>query len=219
MKLQNRQAASHKAKNYLLFLLEIKNQDSEKFTDTQIYKKLSFSSLNTVRKIRKDLVKLEILQKIDEIFPNNQKFYKIKNQKKLSKLFYEYSQKLSERTYGEILNKKSITYFGKYGKLIQIKYHFKHLKHNTHYYPKSFFIKKICPMCQGKLRNFKSTYGNLSRKCMRCKFTFYDGSIILACEKPLAVKQPLRVRPWHENYGLKRQKALAKMVSKILRES
>ena len=58
----------------------------------------------------------------------------------------------------------------------------------------------------------------MNKKCMCCKFTFYDGSTILGCEKPLTVKQPLRVRPWHENSSLKRQKALAKMVSKILRE-
>jgi len=219
MKLQNRQAAAHKVKKYLIVIKEIRNQGSNKFTDTQIHKKLSLVSLNTMRNIRKDLTKKGILQKASGTYTNNQKFYQIKNQEKLLELYYNYTQKLSEKMHGRISNEMNISYFGKYGKLIQVKYHPANLKRAPHNYPKYFFTKKICPVCQGKLRGFKTTYGEMNRKCMRCKFTFYDGSIILGCEKPLISKQPLRVRPWHENTSVKRQKALAKMVSKILRES
>lgn len=217
--MQNRQALSNEAKNYNIFLKVILGKKYASFSDSQIHRITKIRSLNTVRKIRKELEDLNIVEQKKIKLVNNEKLYEIKNGRKLEELHILYSKRNSEKIHGHISSNEEASYFGKFGELIQIKYHPPELKRLTHFYPIRLYRKKLCPVCQGKLREFKNTSGILNKKCFRCHFTFYDGPTILACAKPLKTKQPLRVRPWHENYSLVRQKALNKIVSKILRET
>lgn len=217
MKMQNRQGLSNEARAHYAFLKIIIEKNGD-FSDSQMHEISSIRSLNTVRKIRKELEKLKIIKQKKIRLPNNEKLYEIQNKRKLIELYNYHSKTISEKIHGAISSGEEASYFGRYGELIQIKYHPASTRRLTHYYPIRFYRKKLCPVCQGKLRDFKDIQGELNKKCPKCKFTFYYGPVILASAKPLKTKQPLRVRPWHKNYNKARQKALNKIVSKILRE-
>jgi len=219
MKMQNRQALSHKAKNHQLFIKQIISQGmSEKFSDTQIYNKLPINSLNTIRKIRHDLEVLGILRHSNENLPNNEKLYEVKNKKKILSYLYYYSELVAEKTNGVISHYDEASYFGKYGPLMKIKYYPPILKKISHYYPIKLYKKNLCPVCQGKLHGLRSGLSILDKRCSKCKFTFYFRSYILGCEKPFKNRKPLEVRPWYTYRHPARQKAMNKIVSKILRE-
>jgi ribosomal protein L37AE/L43A len=218
--MQNQQSRSHEAVNYRDFLNAIIHQGIDnKFSDTQMQKILTISSLNTVRKIRKSLQSKKVLYQTKEKYPNNEKLYQVKNQSKFFGVFYQYSEAVASRVFGEISHWKKAWYFGKYGKLIHIKYYPRTMKKSEHEYPLKLYKKNICPVCQGKLYGFKNRFGTLDRKCIKCKFTFYVGSYISAYEKPIKNKKPAEFTPWNSYYSPSRQKIANKIVGKILRES
>lgn len=217
--MQNRQSLSHRTTNYRLFLQELSEHYGDSFTDTEMLQKLPINSLNTIRKIRIDLQRKGVIKLHEHNLPNNQKRYKISDKRQFIKTLREYTVLNEWKTRSHSFSDESATYFKKFGPLILVKYP-KKLKFRTdHKYPIKLYKRKICPVCQGKLHDFKSGKFNLNDyKCSKCKFTFYYGASILASEKPIKNKKSLNFDPWHSYYNPVRQQAVNKIQGKILRE-
>lgn len=216
MKLQNRQSLSHRITNYHLFLKELSNNLTNSFTDTEMLQKLPISSLNTIRKIRIDLQQNDIVKLHECNLPNNQKRYKISNKQKFIKISREYDVLHAWKEEARVYSDENATYYKKFGPLVLVKY-LKKSPRTDHKYPIRLYKRRICPVCQGKLHDFKSGKFNLDDyKCSNCKFTFYYGSYILACEKPLKNKKPLNYDPWYTYFNPIRQRAVNRIQGKIL---
>ena len=217
--MQNRQSLSHKATNYKLFLQELFNNPGEPFTDTEMLQKLPVKSLNTIRKIRIELQNKRIIKLHEKNIPNNQKRYKLTDNIKFIKMLREYTILYEQKINPHVFSEDNATYFKKFAPFIIVKYNTVLGDRNEHKYPVKLYKRGVCPVCQGKLHDFKSGKFNLNdKKCSKCKFTFYYGALILASEKPIKIKNPLNFNPWNTYNSPVRQNAANKIQAKILRE-
>lgn len=216
--MQNRQSDSHRVTNYKLFLDELFNNPGNTFTDTEMLKKLPVKSLNTIRKIRIDLQNNGAIKLHENNLPNNEKKYKMCNKHILSKLLREYHVLYQQKIESNIISEDNITYFKKFAPFILVKYTQPSTK-PEHKYPKKFYNRGLCPVCQGKLHGFKSGKFNLDDyKCSKCKFTFYSGAYVLASKKPIKNKKALNYAPWNSYDNSAMQRASDKIQRKILRD-
>lgn len=218
--MQNRQSLSHKSTNYKLFLHEIFHNSRQSFTDTTMLERLPIKSLNTIRKIRIDLQNQGIIRLTESGLPNNEKRYKLANKLACLKLLRKYTILHEQKIAYSIITDNNATYFTKFNPLITIKYNSKTWLKPDHKYPLKLYKKGICPVCQGRLHDFKSGKFNLDdKKCSKCKFTFYFGATIVASEKPIKNKKSLNFDPWHSYDNAAWQNTFNKIQGKIMRHT
>lgn len=174
------QGVSHRAvRSFDLFYVAIKySQYAKGFSDASIIRIRPEYSLNTIRNFRERYQKEGIIVPLKQkkTFPNNEKFYKIKNMEKAKRLldyFIEIEiKKEQEKKWGK--------YDHRFGREIpqelDIEYTTKPPKkfNASKKISKTNYIRKICPVCSKKMREFFNSmnYGPLDRKCLNCKFKF-----------------------------------------------
>jgi len=216
MKLQNHQAESHKTENirkYLAVLLDW----TTKISDTRMLKILPIKSLNTIRRIRIRLVESGILRRTNDKMSNNEKLYEIINRQKAHRLFNECSEIIKSKN--PVFHETNVSYFKKWKPFVRISYQSKNLKRKSHLYPLRLYKANVCPVCQGSLINMKfSSYNELDRRCSKCKMLFLGSEQILAFDKPLRLKKPIRVDPWNSYNSPVRQLIVNKIAGKILKD-
>ena len=181
-----KQQDSKRAKAIIDFLeLIILGKDNilKEFSDKQMIQNLTHrQSRNTVKETRK-LLEAENIIKQTRIAAKNEKFYKIIDEKKANfvyneniALFVNNRKHKPEIRFSptKIINKPSSNLNNSF--LLKLQIDGKTEKEWS--YPKIDYQNKICPICKGKLVNFK--HGTLSqvthdldRKCSECKSKFY----------------------------------------------
>jgi len=148
------------------------------FSDVSVIEILKDYSPDTIRNIRKRLEKENIIVPLNlkKKFPKNEKFYKIKNLKKAA----EVSDNFWTIIFQKEREKREGKYFKKFRqrvpKELTIKYEtIPDTKYNRpEKYPRKSYLKKICPICNKKLRESTKSknYRPLDRKCFNCGFKF-----------------------------------------------
>jgi len=173
------QKESKKASGVIDFLeIILRMKKSEEFSDKQMIENLSYGySDNTIRNIRKMLENKKII-KFSKTIANNERFYKVTDKKKAKKIY-----KLAIVLFVSNRKNKPDTVFSptkifrkstsKINYMIRLEIDGKQIK--TWNYPKSKYQKKICPICDGKLIEFKhaGSSHDLDKKCIICKSKFY----------------------------------------------
>ena len=170
---------SKKANGVIDFLeIVLRLKKLEEFSDKQMILNLSHShSHNTVRNIRKMLEVKKII-KNSNTSANNEKFFKIINKTKANQIY-----KLAIDAFVSNRKNKADTVFSptkifrkstsKINYVIRLEINEKQIKKWS--YPRSKYQKKICPICDGKLIEFKhkGSSHDLDKKCIICKSKFY----------------------------------------------
>ena len=173
------QSESKKASGIIDFLeIVLRLKKSEEFSDKQMILNLSHShSHNTVRNIRKMLEDKKII-KNSKTSVNNEKFFKIINKTKANQVY-----KLAINAFvSNRKNNPSVVFTptkifrkstSKINYVIRLEINGKQIKKWS--YPKSKYQKKICPICDEKLIEFKhvGSSHDLDKKCIICKSKFY----------------------------------------------